>query len=70
MGTWEYRTLRFNTAGGHIDLERLEAEINALGGDGWELMSVTPVQVNSETMCIIHHFRRPAGPQRRAGFTV
>lgn len=70
MGTWEYRTLRTNTAGSHLDLERLEEEINELGADGWELFSVTPVTSHTETMFLVHHFRRSGEPKRRAGFTV
>ncbi|MBI2432698.1 MAG: DUF4177 domain-containing protein [Candidatus Hydrogenedentes bacterium] len=70
MGGWEYRTLRSNTAGGHLDFERLDEELNDLGKDGWELVSVTCIVCNGETMFLVHHFRRPGEPRRRAGFTV
>lgn len=70
MGACEYKTMRFNTAGGHLDLERLENELNALGEDGWELYCVTPILNASETICMVHHFRRAGEPRRRAGFQV
>ena len=66
---WEYHTLRINTAGGHLDTERLDAELNELGQDGWELLSVTPVDSAGETMFFVYHFRRGGEPKRRMGFT-
>jgi hypothetical protein len=42
MEQWEYKTLKFKTGGflgGKLDPEEFEAELNAYGGEGWELIS-------------------------------
>jgi hypothetical protein len=70
MAGWEYCTLRMNTAGGHLDTERLDEELNELGQQDWELFTVSPVLSNGETMFLVFSFRRPGEPKRRAGFTV
>lgn len=42
MLRWEYLTLKFGTSGwlgGHVDTAELDAELNALGDDGWEVVA-------------------------------
>lgn len=65
---WEYKTLAINVFNGHVHDDTMEEQLNAMGQDGWELSHVTPLELESKTTCIVHHFRRPAERQRAAGF--
>jgi hypothetical protein len=45
---WEYKVIKFSKRSffsGTIDPEAFEAELNNLGRDGWELVSVTQNQM-------------------------
>lgn len=47
MTKWEYKTLNYHKRtffGGNINTDELSAQLNKLGGEGWELVSVTPSQ--------------------------
>lgn len=69
MPGWEYKTLRVNVSGGkHLRTEDIDAELNALGADGWECFAIQPVQDNAETMCLVYNFRRVLEPKHRMGF--
>ncbi|WP_235206666.1 DUF4177 domain-containing protein [Paenibacillus tyrfis] len=43
MERWEYRTLKFFTkgffTGGTLDIKEFDNELNAMGSNGWELVS-------------------------------
>jgi len=42
MDTWEYKTITMKTEGamgGLLDVEAWDARLNAMGRDGWELVS-------------------------------
>jgi hypothetical protein len=68
MTSWSYHTMRINTTGGHLNEESLDARLNALGEENWELVEVTPVLANQETMFLLYTFRRPGETKNRAGF--
>ncbi|MEK3910246.1 DUF4177 domain-containing protein [Paenibacillus sp. FSL H7-0331] len=43
MEIWEYKTIKFGTdgyLGGVVNTQKYEAQLNSLGADGWELVSV------------------------------
>lgn len=65
---WEFRTLRMNTAGAHLDTESLDMELNELGKEGWELLTVSPILSGGETMFLVYHFRRSEERKQKAGF--
>ena len=49
---WEYKTIKFKKRSffsGSLDTDELNQEINALGRDGWELVSICPV--SSRLIC-------------------
>ena len=66
MGTpmqWEYRTERFDTdvrffSGTTFDAEKMNQTLNALGRDGWELVSVATMPTEVFTHLI--YLRRRA----------
>lgn len=59
---WHYKTL-------HLDAAELDDEaLNALGADGWEAYSVTPVLRTGDTVAFVYHLRKQAEPERRMGF--
>lgn len=43
MDQWEYKSIKFFTkgffAGGKLDLDEFESDLNVLGAQGWELIS-------------------------------
>ncbi len=66
---WEYKTLSVNVIHGHVQEScDLDTQLCALGSDGWELVSVTPLEIEDKTACLIHHFRRPEERTRKVGF--
>ena len=60
---WEYKTVKFAASGfmgGNVDSEEVDATLNELGHDGWEL--VAGFDSNSEggrTRDVIMVFKRP-----------
>jgi Bacterial type II/III secretion system short domain len=54
---WEYRVLS-STKIGELGENNLEVGLNALGADGWELVAVEPLKINSRYI-----FRRPLTSQ-------
>ena len=60
---WEYRTLRLDVAGWFgpkVDPTQVDAELNAHGDAGWELVSMFDVNHgHGSTSAIIAVFRRP-----------
>lgn len=64
-GTWEYKTVSFNTKGSWARVEFNELEFNRMlneqGHDGWELVSTTSLhEVQGRTAELISVFKRPA----------
>jgi len=68
MPHWEYKTQTITLDNGQLDRQELDNLLNALGNDGWELLTVTPVLLEGRTESLVHHFRRTSEPKRRAGF--
>lgn len=61
---WEYKTVKFEAKGflgGVADDEALDAALNALGEQGWELVSVfdTNMLMNGTTREIVATMKRP-----------
>ena len=65
---WEYKTIPVQVADAQIEADEVDGILNKLGGQGWELFCVSPLLADGETCCLVHHFRRPAERERRAGF--
>ncbi len=64
MQTYEYLTLPFQTNQplhpGRLDQEIFQAQLNAQGADGWELVSAfTTNQSNGITHAVTAVFKRP-----------
>jgi hypothetical protein len=70
---WEYHNVAFNfdasafiSQGGLFDSEQFNLELNRLGWDGWELVSVFDTnQVRGGTRYVVAVFKRPLTPERR-----
>ena len=62
---WEYTTLGLGaggylTGGGQIDLQALTDRLNALGDDGWELVSVFDTsRTSGQTRVVVAVLKRP-----------
>ena len=60
---WEYKTIRFRPAGfwgGQVDESQLDAVINGLGRDGWELAtSFATNEAYGRTRDAVLIFKRP-----------
>ena len=71
---WEYQTLEFDftgeafiSQGGLFNSPRFNHELNRLGWDGWELVSVFDTnRVQGGTKYVIAVFKRPLTAERRA----
>ena len=68
MAGWEYRTMFVKVFTSHLDTHAVDDTLNHLGADGWELVTVTPLMEDHKTVGMFHHFRRPKGAQKPAGF--
>jgi hypothetical protein len=60
---WEYKTLKFDAKGflgGVVDVQQLDRELNALGQQGWELVSIfdTNMIVHGTTREIVATLKR------------
>lgn len=60
MDNWEYKALKVEARGffgGKVDLDELEAELNALGRQGWELTSTFETNMSQgasrEVVCLM-----------------
>jgi hypothetical protein len=59
MTRWEYRVVSWGGMFSGPKDEELEAELNALGQDGWEALAVRPhVQGGNKVMAVL---KRPLG---------
>lgn len=60
---WEYTTIRFDTLGflrPKLDPTAFDAELNRLGQDGWELVSMMDLNLgNGVTFSLVATFKRP-----------
>lgn len=71
---WEYLTQTFNfdakafiSKGGLFNSQEFNHELNRLGWDGWELVSVFDTNdVHGSTRYICAVFKRPLTPERKA----
>lgn len=59
MENWEYKTIKVEPKGffgGKVDLNELEAELNTLGRNGWELVSTFETNMSQgasrEVVCV------------------
>jgi uncharacterized protein DUF4177 len=62
--TWEYMTVRIGAtgfwAGGKLDGDAFNAELNKLGGQGWELVSVFDTNmIDGQTRDVFAVLKRP-----------
>lgn len=58
---WEYRVLQMNTAGflgPNVDLDILRTTLDDAGGQGWELVSVTPIMHGGQTASLLGIMKR------------
>lgn len=63
IDVWEYKTIKFNPKGflgGVVDIPTLDAALNDLGAQGWELVSVfdTNMIVDGATREIVATLKR------------
>ena len=60
---WEYRSVRLDVGGWvgpKVDLGELDATLNALGAEGWELVSALDLsQSDGKTAALVALFKRP-----------
>ncbi len=71
---WEYETLSFNfdaevfiSQGGLFNSQKFNYELNRLGWDGWELVSVFDTnQIRGGTRYVVAVLKRPLTAERRA----
>lgn len=68
MQGWEYKTLASPVKSGRFDPDALDDILNRLGSDSWELLAVSTVLQEGETVYLVHHLRRQGEPSRRMGF--
>ncbi len=65
MRKFEYKTLSVESTSmwtvKHYKPETVEPQINALGQDGWELVSASPIDVNGVTVNMLFVFKREIG---------
>ena len=64
MTRWDYQTVVFETAGwfiaGKLDGKAFQSKLDALGAEGWELVSVFDTnRHDGSTMPVIAVFKRP-----------
>ena len=69
MDGWQYKTLPIKLDNGLLDDQELDKILNDLGGDGWELITVSTTLAEGRTDYLVYHFRRMGEPKRRVGFT-
>lgn len=58
---WEYKTVRFKKRSffsGALDTEELNQQLDALGRDGWELVSLCPAMYMSTSQGLIAVLKR------------
>ena len=61
MKQWEYKTIKMQFEGfrkDRLDIEELDYELNKLGQEGWELVSLFTNQVNGFTQSAIGVLKR------------
>ena len=56
VATWQHLALPHNSP---ILTKSLSQQINRLGNEGWELVSVSPIDSNGSTTRLIFYFKRP-----------
>ena len=57
---WEYKTINFTKRSfftGTIELDAFETQLNELGREGWELVSVTQNQMQRGVMAVFKRAR-------------
>lgn len=62
MQKWEYRTFRVEARGmfkSKVDAEEVQAKLNHLGAEGWELIAAPTDSINGWTAGVILILRRP-----------
>lgn len=61
---FEYRIKKYRVKGGSltemkIELNEMEAQFNEMGGDGWELVTVSEANLDGGTSWVWATFKRP-----------
>ncbi len=64
VGEWEYRVISYGGALRGPKDEELEAELNALGADGWEVVSAIPRE-NTNKVTVVARRPLTTGARRR-----
>ena len=63
LPTWEYRLIALDAKGwfvaGILDFQALTNHLNALGKDGWELVSVFDTTNQAHTRQVVAALKRP-----------
>lgn len=65
---WNYKTLSVNVMNGHVHDTTLDEQLTELGNQGWELLAVTPLNIEGKTASLLHHLRRNEERTRKVGF--
>ena len=55
---WEYKTITVTLFECRLKDKDLDANFQAIGKEGWELVAVTPIHSKDETISLIHSFKR------------
>jgi hypothetical protein len=64
---WNYKVIKLDASGfwlsqGHVDEKALQAEMNRLGAQGWELVSTFDTNLGGGgTRDVVAVFKQPAG---------
>ena len=67
---WEYKTVTVPLFNGKLKDKDVDDHLKPLGAEGWELLDVSTVLFESETLSIVDHVRRLVDKELNAGFSA